>query len=265
MSDVSGKNRKTFYLPDGLLPVYDYVIREGAKENRSASEVIQYAMQSLALLRVAQLRMTNGVFFALRDGRFDLIQHSFADGCAVLTLTRAGDVFYHDNIEYCRALFSGNVTDKHLSNNVSLPCSGTELINVFDFKDALIRAFENDCVCSLSTYEEKLRQCGTEDMIRANLSVFDKYVVYVDDAHSYYRHHPQGSIVKDNTIRKNDDGFYVSVDSVYDEFPSVAFHIVENNNEPVGFDITSKSDMSMVAFSYRKNAQLATKTRISLS
>ena len=243
--------RKTVYIAEEFIPAYDYAISEGKKENRSASETVMLALRTYACFCRANIRMTDGVFFALRDGAFDLIEPRFSENGAVLMLTREGDMRYASEVERNREIFEGK-RKAYQQPAVGLSCVGAELISVLDFKEKLIRAFAQHQICSLSEYNAKLADCTDANDIVS----LGNYVVYIDEANAYFRTFPEGNVIKDSSIN-NRNGFVMTVDSVYNDFPTVEIHIVEENSRPIGFDVVRKSNPTIVEFSYRVDSDLS--------
>ena len=248
--------RTTIYIPDELKAMYNYAVACGKKHNKSVSETVLEALRLYAAMNRANLSVTDGALFALRDGAFDLIYRSASSNGSVLMLTKEGDMRYTSEIERNRDVFTGKRDVSPMKfGNVS--CSGTALIRLLDFKEKLISAFERNMICSLSDYKDKLANCNDKSDIEA----LPDYFVYVDEANAYFRFYPQGSVVKSSVIRNIDNCFIVDVESVYNDFSTVEVHIVEEDSKPVGFDIVRTENPNIVEFSYRKNSNLSTKMR----
>lgn len=248
--------RTTIYIPDEMKALYDYAVVCGKKRNKSASETVLDALRLYAAAERANLIVTDGALFALRDGAFDLIYHSVSGNRSVLMLTKEGDMRYASEIERNRDVFTGkrDVSSVRFGN---VSCSGTALIRLLDFKDKLISAFENGMICSLSGYNDMLAACE----YKTDVEALPDFFVYIDEANAYFRFCPQGFVVEKSVIRLVDGRFVIDVESVYNDFSTVEVHIVEENGTPVGFDIVRTENPSIVEFSYRKDSNSSMKMR----
>lgn len=233
--------RKSIYVPDEFKDIYNAVIENGARMEMSASEVVMAAMRQAYVQMKAGIRISDGAFFAMRDGRQDFITRYNTKYCddnvSIFTLNENGGNHYRDIIRELNESYG----DKHIeflsfSDTVDEKSDVLELMKVMEMRDELIDMLQSEQLVSLSEYLENQDKCD-----------FSKFGFYVDEQHAYSRLYPIYSLVRSVVVK---DGEVLSVNTYDDMFSSVKFRIIESDGKPVGFKIVKKDSVSNVEYKF---------------